>query len=127
MAEAPEEARAWIARGGELGSDGFANRHNASAFVESLYAAGALLVAIEKNMIVATLPSDVDARARVIAIYNREVDEFGEEFGGEEGPGHEMTRAEAEAIGHPEAEGEWVGEDLHISDTGQTRIRFWWD
>jgi hypothetical protein len=63
----------------------------------------------------------------VFAIYNREVDTFGEEFGGEESTGHEITREEALAMGHPEAEGEWCVDDLHLTDTGQATITFWWD
>lgn len=111
-----------------FGGDVFMHHHDATAFVDALYAAGATLVEIhDTTVMVATLPSDPEARARVIAIYNAQVDEFGEEFGGEETPGHEMTREEAIAIGHPEAEGEWVGDDLHITDTGQSTISFWWD
>ena len=121
------EARAWIAGGGVFGGDGFVNHHDATAFVDALYAAGATLVEIHDTVMVATLPSDPEARARVISIYNAQVDEFGEEFGGEETPGHEMSREEAIAIGHPEAEGEWVVDDLHITDTGQSTISFWWD
>ena len=52
---------------------------------------------------------------------------FGEDFGGADLAGHEMTGEEAIALGHPEAEGEWVADDLHITDTGQPTIPFWWD
>jgi hypothetical protein len=125
--QAISEARAWIAGSGTFGGDGFVNTHNASAFVEELYAAGATLVEVHADSLVATLPRDAAARARVIAIYNREVDTFGEEFGGEELKGHEITREEAIAMGHPEAEGEWCVDDLHVTDSGQTTIKFWWD
>jgi hypothetical protein len=60
-------------------------------------------------------------------MYNAEVDRFGEEFGGEETPGHEMTREEAIALGNPGAEGLWVVDDLHVTDTGQSTLTFWWD
>ncbi len=127
MADATREARAWIAQGGVFGGDVFVNHDNASSFVDQLYAAGATLVVVGEATLIATLPTEAAARACVIAIYNREVDAFGEEFGGEETPGHEMTRDEAIAMGHPEAEGEWLTEDLHITDTGQATIKFWWD
>lgn len=127
MADTAVEARAWIAGGGRFGGDGFVNHHEASSFVDELYGAGATLVEVDDHTLVATLPSEAAARARVIAIYNREVDHFGEEFGGEDTPGHEITRDEAIAMGHPEAEGEWMTEDLHVTDTGQETITFWWD
>jgi hypothetical protein len=106
------------------------NYHDASAFVDALYAAGASLVEIHRGVddtLVATLPADPEARARVIGIYNSEVDRFGEEFGNEWSPGHEMTRDEAIEIGDPGAEGQWIVDDVHITDTGQSTITFWWD
>lgn len=127
MTDSTQEARDWIERGGVFGGDGFVNHHNASSFVNELYSAGATLVEVNDDTLVATLPTDAAARARIIGIYNREIDEFGEEFGGEDTQGHEIARDEAIAMGHPEAEGEWVVEDFHIVDTGQEKIRFWWD
>lgn len=128
MTESRVEARAWLERGGEpFGGDGFVSHHDFVTFVAELYGAGAVLVEVVKHTLVATLPQAPEARARVIAIYNREVDRFDEEFGGEEPQGHEMSRDEAIAMGHPEAEGEWVLEDLHVTDRGQTTITFWWD
>lgn len=121
------EARAWIARGELLGGDCFASHHDASEYVEALYAAGAPLVEVRDGSLVVTLPSDPDARARLFGMYNAEVDRFGEEFGGEETAGHEMTREEAIEVGHPEAEGEWVTDDFHATDTGQSSLTFWWD
>lgn len=127
MTDDSVEARAWIARGELFGGDCFVNHHDARAFVDALYGAGATRVAVRDNTLVATLPDDAGARARLFAIYNDEVDRFGEEFGGEETAGHEMTREEAIAIGHPEAEGEWVTDELHATDTGQSTLTFWWD
>ncbi len=127
MTDDDDEARGVIARGGVFGGDGFGSHHDASAFVEGLYAAGATRVVVREHMLVATLPSDPTLRAAVLAIYDAEVDRFGEELGGEETQGHSMTRDEAIAVGHPEAEGEWVVDDFHVVDTGQTTITFWWD
>lgn len=121
------EARAYFSAGGQLASDGFHAQHAPLVFVDALYAAGATEVRVERSSLVAVLPLDTAARARLFAIYNGQVDEFGEEFGGEETAGHEMTEAEAIAIGHPEAAGEWVVDDLHVTDTGQATLTFWWD
>lgn len=127
MADRDPEARTAIARGEVFGGDAFASDHDPTAFVEALYGAGALRVEVVEYSLVVTLPAEGEARARVIAMYNAEVDRFGEEFGGEELAGHEMTAEEAAAIGHPEAVGEWVVDDLHITDRGQQTITFWWD
>ena len=124
------EARAWIARGGTISGDGFGARHEARTFIEALYAAGSPHVAVTEHarVLVAALPAaDPDARAHLIAVYNAEVDALGEEFGGEETAGHALTRDEAIALGHPEAEGEWCVDDLHVADTGQLALRFGWD
>jgi len=121
------EARAWIARGETFGGDCFVSHHDPPAFVDALYAAGAPLVEVHDGTLVATLPDDPGARSRLFAIYNSEVDRFGEEFGGEETAGHAMTRDEAIGVGHPDAEGEWVTDDLHATDTGQSTLTFWWD
>jgi hypothetical protein len=122
-----DEARLWGSRGGAFGGDCFVNHHDFGEFVEALYAAGAPLVRVVKHSLVATLPPEAAARARLIALYNREVDRFGEEFGGSQTPGHEMTAAEAAAVGQPDAAGEWVVDDLHVVDTGQPELHFWWD
>lgn len=127
MAAESFEARAWIARGGMFGGDCFISHHDALTFVAMLYATGARLVEVRNNTLVATLPDDLGARARLFAVYNAEVDRFGEEFGGEETAGHEMTHDEASAIGHPDAEGEWVVDDFHVTDTGRPTLTFWWD
>jgi hypothetical protein len=121
------EARAWIACGATFGGDCFVSHHDALGFVDALYAAGALRVEVHDGTLVATLPDDPGARSRLFAMYNSEVDRFGEEFGGEETAGHVMTLDEASAIGHPDAEGEWVADDLHVTDTGQSTLTFWWD
>lgn len=127
MADNALEVRAWIARGETLGGDGFVRHHEALAFVDALYAAGSPLVEVRESRLVATLPDDPGARSRLVAMYNAEVDRCGEEFGGEETAGHAMTHDEAVAIGHPDAEGEWVTDDLHVSDMGQSTLTFWWD
>lgn len=127
VADESLEARAWIARGGTFGGDCFVSHHDALTFVDMLYAAGAPLVEVRDGTLVATLPDDPGARSRLFAVYNADVDRFGEEFGGEETAGHVMTLDEAIAIGHPDAEGEWVADDLHVTDTGQSALTFWWD
>ena len=121
------EARAWIGCGGEFGGDSFAGRHTAAGFVDELYAAGATLVEVDREALVVSLPADATSRARVIDLYNREVDALGEEFGGDPPQGHELSREEALASGCPEAEGQWCVDDFHLRDLGQARIRFWWD
>lgn len=120
----PGEARAYFAAGGTLHSD---HQQDPAGFVEKLYAAGAVLVTVttDRASLVAELPAS--ARDRLFAIYNAQVDQYGEEFGGEEPPGHEMTADEAAAIGAPDAAGEWVADDLRIADHGQSHLRFWWD
>ncbi|MEP6864902.1 MAG: hypothetical protein ABJE66_30060 [Deltaproteobacteria bacterium] len=125
---APEgtEARAYFAAGGQLG-DGFHARHQPNELVDVLHAAGAVRVHVVRDCLIATLPEDPEARARLFAIYNAEVDVLGEEFGGEELDGHEMTDAEANAIGQPEAVGEWVVDGLHARDRGLATLTLWWD
>jgi hypothetical protein len=58
----------------------------------------------------------------LFALSNREVDAFG----GEQAAGHELTRDEAVALGHLEAEGEWGLDHLHAVDGGQATRTFWW-
>ncbi|MEO8845658.1 MAG: hypothetical protein ABI591_04480 [Kofleriaceae bacterium] len=123
----PTDARAWLDRGETIGGDSFHARHEPRAFVDALFAAGATAVSVEarQRLLVVGLPADATARVRLFAIYNLEVDELGEEFGGEETPGHEMTAEEADLLG---AEvGEWIVDDLHAVDSGQTALHFWWD
>lgn len=127
MAENPLEARAWIVRGETFGGDCFVNHHDALAFVGALYAAGTPLVEVHDGTLVATLPDEPGARSRLFAMYNSEVERFGEELGGGETAGHVMTRDEAIAIGHPDVEGEWVVDDFQVTDTGQSALTFWWD
>jgi hypothetical protein len=110
-----------------FGGDAFIAHHDAAGFVDALYAAGALRVEVRDHALVATLPAEPEARSRLFAMYNAEVDRCGEEFGGEDSGGHEMTRDEALALGDPNAEGEWVGGDLHATDSGQQTLTFWWD
>ncbi len=119
----PVEARAWFAAGNRLG-DGFLD-YDANEYIDALYAAGATSVMVAGRMLVVGLPPDREARARLIAIYNREVDKFDQEFGGEEPPGHAMTAEEAARLGA--MPGEWIVDDLHITETGQTTLRFAWD
>jgi len=122
------EAREWLAQGRRFGGDSF-QRHDAREFVDRLYQAGAAHVTIGAggDIMIVQLPEEPAARQRLFAIYNTEVDELGEEFGGEDTRGHEMTLEEARAIGAPEAVGEWVVDDLHVHDSGQTVLRFCWD
>ena len=120
----PVDARAWFAEGKMLG-DGFLS-YNALEYVDALYAAGATSVTVEDGSILMVgLPADPEARARLFAIYNGEVDKFDQDFGGEETPGHEMTAEEADLLGAEP--GEWIVDDLHAVDNGQTALHFWWD
>lgn len=120
----PDEARAYFAAGGAFHSD---HQQDPRSFVEHLYAAGAVRVTVEgsRSLLVAELPSS--GREPLFAIYNEQVDAYGEEFGGEETAGHEMTAEEAASIGAPEAVGAWVVDDFHVTDQGQKHLRFWWD
>jgi hypothetical protein len=126
VATVATDAREYFAAGGMLG-DHFCAYRDPVAYVDALYAAGATNVQVERESLIATLPADPEARARLFAIYNREVEEFGEEFGGEEQQGHYITEAEAIEMGVPDAVGEFVLEDLRALDTGQPTITFWWD
>src|ERR1700709_2796136 len=122
MADDPIEARAWMAAGGCLASDGFKSENAPRAFVDELYAAGATLVEVRDDdaLLVVHVPPDAERRARFFAIYNEEAELYGEGFGGEEPLGHEMTAEEALAFGNPDAEGQWVLDSLLITDTGQS-------
>ena len=105
--------------------DGFHCRYVLDEFVARLDAAGAVTVLLDRDTIMVTLPDDPPQRARLFELYNAEVDALGEGFGGEEPTGHEMTAEEAVACG---AEvGDWVVDDLHARDAGQTHLQFWWD
>jgi hypothetical protein len=124
------EARELLSQGAvSFGGDAFVSAHAFADYVEQLYSAGAprVTVARQNTVLVVTLPDDAVGRAKLFAMYNAEVDRFDEDFGAEESPGHEMTHAEALAMGRPEAEGEWVVDDLHATDTGQSTLSFWWD
>jgi len=122
------DARAYFAAGGVLKGDGFQAGHDPAAFVDALFAAGAVNVVVrDHDSLVVTLPAAADARARLIAIYNHEVERYGEDFGGEEPAGHEMTLEEATERGTPELAGEWVVDTLEVADTGQPTLTFWWD
>lgn len=122
------EARAYFTAGGSLASDGFHAGHVPLEYVDALYAAGALSVSVvERASLVVELPHEPVARHALFALYNAEVDRFDQDFGGEEPPGHEITAAEATALGDPSAEGEWMVTDPHIADIGQHNLTFWWD
>ncbi len=121
------EARAYFTAGGSLASDGFHTGHEPLEYVDALYAAGALNVSVHQASLVVELPHDPGARRALFEMYNVEVDRFDQDFGGEQPPGHEITAAEAASLGDPNAEGEWMVTDLHIADTGQLTLAFWWD
>lgn len=121
------EARGYFTAGGRLASDGFHAAHEPLEYVNTLYAAGALTVHVQQDCLVVELPHDPVARRELFALYNAEVDRFDQDFGGEQPPGHEITAAEAAALGDPSAEGEWMATELHIADTGQLTLTFWWD
>lgn len=52
--------------------------------------------------------------ARILALYNAAVDQYGDQFG-------ERERR------HAADNGDWVVDDRHALDIGQDAIRLWWD
>lgn len=105
--------------------DAFHARHELEAFLAALREAGARRIAFEGEAIVVDLPDEPDARARLLAIYDAEVDALGEEFGGDAPETREMTPEECARLGAPA--GAHVLVSLHARDTGQAQLRFWWD
>lgn len=73
------------------------------------------------------LPTDPEKRSRIFGLFHQEAEQFGQDFGGDDGQYREMTRAEAEVLGDPSLEGELVYIDDPLADTGQTTLMFWWD
>jgi hypothetical protein len=74
------------------------------AFLDELAQSGATWQQTDEDMLLVSLPEAAD-RTSVFALYNREVDELGESFGGE---------ADADADGH-------------VVDRGQHQLAFGWD
>ncbi len=135
-----DDAAAWLADQPDgYGSDRFAERDSALAMVRELLAAGALRVSLvgsgprdrnAPNEIEIELPIERSARQAIFAIFAREWEAYDQDFSatpdGRSAP-VAITREEAIAMGHPEAEGELshdVGEPI---DIGQTTRTLWWD
>ncbi|MFO0576163.1 MAG: hypothetical protein U1A78_19340 [Polyangia bacterium] len=87
------EARAFLKQHPQgLDSNKFDRTGKAAAFVEALYQAGAVQVRVDglreggqrATTLVAELPEDPAQRAALFGMYNTEVEQYGESFGGEE-------------------------------------------
>lgn len=74
-------------------------------FLAELARNGGTIARHDASTLVVTLPADPEMRAAVFAMYNREVDSRGEDFGGEQ----------------------VVDEAGHVTDRGQVELVFWWD
>ncbi len=127
------EARQWLAEHPDgFFADRFADDESALQFVERLYAAGAPRVDVYGDdgaymtFMRVALPSDPASRERLFAICNHEIDEYGGDFETER-EYEVITREQAEAMGHPEAEGETALVDEPVKDKGQLYLTFWWD
>lgn len=125
----PNEATNWLKTHPHgLHGNRFNGADGALEYVELLYRAGAEAVLVEANStLVVKMPTDAEARNKIIAMYNTERSECDQDFGGEPEQERPMTREEAVALGNPDLEGAPVLEDATLYDKGQTEIRFWWD
>lgn len=134
-----DDAAAWLAsHPDQYGADCFVEPGSALTMVTELLAAGTVQIALvayardrsTPNRMEIELPSDPERRRSVFAILAREWERHNEDFSaspdGRAEP-EEITREEALAMGHPEAEGELrhdVGAPL---DAGQSIMTLWWD
>lgn len=106
------EARGFLKQHPEgLDSNKFDRRGKAAAYVEALYQAGAVQVRVDglsesgqrATTLVVELPSDPAQRQALFGMYNTEVEEFGEGFGGEQ------------------------TDPDPVAENGQRTLTFWWD
>jgi hypothetical protein len=128
------EARQWLTDHPDgFFADRFADDESALHFVERLYAAGAPRVDVYSDdrgpymtLMRVSLPTDPQSRGRLFAICNQEIDEYARDFETER-EYEVITKEQAKAMGHPEAEGETALVDEPVKDKGQTYFTFWWD
>lgn len=140
------EARLWMLNNSNrfpIAGNRFVDQPGAALkFVDELYQAGASLVAVSDikqedwrikeqggplaGCLIVKLPYEQAKRDQLFAIYNREAEIYGEDFGGAENF-HILTKEDAEALGDPSLEGEVVSVGELLKDTGQESIKFWWD
>lgn len=128
------EAGSWLAIHQDgFTADRFSSPGSALAFVERLYAAGVVRVALynddsgpSMNFMRVTLPTNPEQRAAIFAICNKEIEDHGENFSTER-EYEIISKEQAEAMGVPEAEGEEALVDEPIKDKGQTFMTLWWD
>jgi hypothetical protein len=135
-----DDAASWLARHpDQYAADRFGEPGVALAMVQELLAAGAVHVALlgtgsrdrsAPNSMEIERPSDHGGRRRVFAVFEREWERYHEDFSaspdGRNEP-QEITREQALAMGHPEAEGELVHDAGVPIDAGQTIMTLWWD
>lgn len=139
---AQEEARDWFTCHPKafLAGNRFDNRAGIFSYLNELYRAGAEQVLIDLDEVVrpdteepaassltVVLPADPEKRSLIFELFNQEVEQFGQDFGGDDGQFRELTLEEAEALGDPSLEGELVYSDGPLADTGQQALTFWWD
>jgi len=135
-----DDAAKWLASHPDLyAAERFAEPGSALAMVHELLAAGAVRVALlgtglrdgtMPNSMEIELPADHVARRRLFAVFEREWERCNEDFSaspdGRNEP-QEITREQALAMGHPEAEGELAYDVGAPIDAGQTIMTLWWD
>ncbi len=135
-----DDAAGWLAEHPQgYAADRFAEDGSALAMVNELLAAGAVRVVLvgtgprdrnAPNAMELQLPVDGSARQALFAIFEREWELCNEDFGatpdGRAEP-VEITREQAIAMGHPEAEGELAHDVGEPIDRGQTTMSLWWD
>jgi hypothetical protein len=135
-----DDAAQWLAEHpDEYAADRFSEPGSALAMMSELRAAGVVRVALvgsgprdrnAPNSMELELPFARSARASIFAILEREWERCNEDFSaspdGRKDP-QEITREEAVAMGHPEAEGELAHDVGAPVDAGQTILTLWWD
>lgn len=139
---AQEEAKDWFTRHPKafLAGNRFDNRDELFSYLNELYQAGAEQILIDLDEVVrpetaepcgqaliVVLPTESEKRSLIFELFNQEVEQFGQDFGGDDGQSREMTLEEAQALGDPSLEGELVYIDSPLADTGQQTLTFWWD
>ena len=135
-----DDAAEWLAsHPDQYAADRFGEPGSALAMVSELLAAGAVHVALlgtgsrnrnAPSSMEVELPSDPGGRKSVFAVFEREWERCNEDFSaspdGRNEP-QEITREQALAMGHPEAEGELAHDVGAPIDAGQTIMTLWWD
>jgi hypothetical protein len=135
-----DDAAQWLTdHPDQYAADRFGEPGSALAMVRELRAAGAVSVALvgsgprernAPNSMQLELPFERSARESIFAILAREWERYNEDFSaspdGRREP-EEISREEAVAMGHPEAEGELTYDVGAPVDAGQAILTLWWD